>query len=77
MFAGMPTRKNKIVVMFTDGKIFQVIYLEVKAQAKKEKHSFLRMVLEHRRRCSCTIVNEQGQAIGHQKMVLEKWYLLD
>lgn len=67
MFAGMPTRKNKIVVMFTDGEDFSGDLSQVKAQAKKENIHIFTYGIGTQEGAPVPIVNEQGQAIGHQK----------
>lgn len=67
MFASLPTRKNKIVVMFTDGEDFSGNLTQVKEQAKKENIHIFTYGIGTKEGAPVPIVDEYGASIGHQK----------
>ena len=67
IFSSMPVCKDKIVVMFTDGEDFSSNLREVKEQAQKVGIHIFTYGVGTEQGAPVPIINEQGQAVGHQK----------
>jgi Ca-activated chloride channel homolog len=67
MFAGMPTRKNKIVVLFTDGEDFSSNLSKVKEAAKKEHVHIFTYGIGTAEGAPVPLLDGEGRPIGHQK----------
>ena len=67
IFSSMPTCKDKIVVMFTDGEDFSSNLRGVKEEAQKMGIHIFTYGVGTEQGAPVPIINEQGQAVGHQK----------
>lgn len=67
MFAGMPARSNKIVVLFTDGEDFSSDLSKVKQEAKKENVHIFTYGIGTKDGAPVPVLDDDGAPIGHQK----------
>ncbi|MFT6765912.1 MAG: Ca-activated chloride channel family protein [Alteromonas naphthalenivorans] len=67
MFAGMPARNNKIVVLFTDGEDFSSNLSKVKEQAQKENIHIFTYGIGTKDGAPVPVLDDDGRPIGHQK----------
>ncbi len=67
MFASMPTRKNKILAVFTDGEDFSTGLSSIKEDAKKEGLHIFTYGIGTEEGAPVPLLDESGSAIGYQK----------
>ena len=67
MFSSMPVRKNKVVVLFTDGEDFSSNLQKIKSEAQKEHIHIFTYGIGTKDGAPVPVINEQGEQIGHQK----------
>ena len=66
-FSMIPERKNKILVLFTDGEDFSANLSGVKQQAMKEKLMLFAIGLGSEDGAPVPVIDNKGNKIGHQK----------
>ncbi len=66
-FASLPTRKNKILVVFTDGEDFSSGLSQIKEDAKKEGLHIFTYGVGTEEGAPVPLLNETGTTIGYQK----------
>ncbi len=67
IFSSMPTCKDKVVVIFTDGEDFSSNLREVKEEAQKKGIHIFTYGVGTEQGAPVPVLNEEGKAIGHQK----------
>ena len=67
LFAAMPTRKNKLAVLFTDGEDFSTNLGSIKEQARKEGVHIFTYGVGTQEGAPVPVLNDEGKVIGHQK----------
>lgn len=67
MFASLPARNNKIVVLFTDGEDFSSNLSEVKEEAQKENIHIFTYGVGTSDGAPVPVLDQDGRPVGHQK----------
>lgn len=67
VYRTMPTKKNKLLVLFTDGEDFSSHLTEVQKQAHEEGLSIFACGIGTAQGAPIPLFNEKGAVIGHQK----------
>ena len=67
LFADMPTRKNKLAVLFTDGEDFSSNLSLIKEQARQQGVHIFTYGVGTEQGAPVPLINDTGQIIGHQK----------
>ncbi len=67
MFASLPTRNNKIVVLFTDGEDFSSNLSEVKERAQKENIHIFTYGVGTADGAPVPVLDQEGRPVGHQR----------
>ncbi|RTL06673.1 VWA domain-containing protein [Candidatus Dependentiae bacterium] len=67
VYRTMPTKKNKLLVLFTDGEDFSSHLAEVQKQAHEEGLSIFACGIGTLQGAPIPLFNEQGILVGHQK----------